>query len=171
MCADSSRVKANVHSHQLPRSGLTAAGFREQAFDEKGLFVLSESGVDENGFGPEETRYYQDCRGQRASVSTGLYASWRTSRSSKSPELNYQGNAIADGNGFILSRGVAHASKEGWKALPHLPDQLPLQPESLAADTACNAGQLGRTLEERSIAAFIPNSFQAGIEHGGQGRL
>ena len=41
--------------------------------------------------------------------------------------------------GFILSRGVTHASEGEWKALPHLLEQLPLQPASLAADTAYNA--------------------------------
>ena len=49
MYADSSVVKANVHSHQLSRSGLTVAEFRERAIEENGLFVLGESGVDENG--------------------------------------------------------------------------------------------------------------------------
>ena len=49
MYADSSLVKATVNSHQLSRSGLTVDQFREQAIEENGLFVLSESGVDENG--------------------------------------------------------------------------------------------------------------------------
>ena len=47
MYADSSLVKANVSSHQLSRSGLAVEEFREQGIEENGLFVLSESGVDE----------------------------------------------------------------------------------------------------------------------------
>ena len=47
--ADSSPVKANVNSHQLSRSELTVQEFREQAIEESGLFVLNESGVDEEG--------------------------------------------------------------------------------------------------------------------------
>ena len=60
MYADSSLVKANVNSHQLSRSGLTVAEFREQAIEENGLFVINETGVDENGFEWERTRNIQD---------------------------------------------------------------------------------------------------------------
>ena len=49
MYADSSLVKANVNSHQLSRSGLTVAEFRERAIEENGLFVLNESKTDGNG--------------------------------------------------------------------------------------------------------------------------
>ena len=63
MYADSSLVKANVNSHQLSRSGLTVEEFREQAIKENGLFVLSESSVDESGMEWEERKYYQDATG------------------------------------------------------------------------------------------------------------
>ena len=70
MYADSSLVKANVNSHQLSRSGLAVEEFREWAIEEKGLFVLNDSGVDENGMEWEETKYCQDsprvvCRSAR----------------------------------------------------------------------------------------------------------
>ena len=42
MYADSSLVRANVSSHRLARSGLTAAEFQEQAVEENGLFALAE---------------------------------------------------------------------------------------------------------------------------------
>ena len=115
MYADSSLVKANVHSHQLSRSGLTVAEFRERAIKENGLFVLSESGVDENGVEWEETRYFQDSKGFLPLSPVDTDARWRTSRPSKPPELNYQDNAIVDRNGFILSRGVTHASEGNGK--------------------------------------------------------
>ena len=70
--------------------------------------------------------------------------------------MNYQDNAIVDRGGFILSRGVTHVSEGEWKALPHLLEQLPLPPISLAADTAYNAGRLRQILEERGITAYIP---------------
>ncbi len=41
-----------------------------------------------------------------------------------------------DRNGFILSRGVTHASEGEWNALPRLLEQLPIQPVSLATETA-----------------------------------
>ena len=63
MHADSSLVKANVNSHQLSCSRLTVEKFREQAIEENGLFVLSESGVDEEGVEQDEARYFQDSKG------------------------------------------------------------------------------------------------------------
>ena len=41
-------------------------------------------------------------------------ARWRTSRPGKSPGLNYQDSAIVNLGGFILSRGVTHASEGLW---------------------------------------------------------
>ena len=40
--------------------------------------------------------------------------------------------------------------------MPELLDELPLQPISLAADTAYNAGRLRDLLEQRGITAYIP---------------
>ena len=153
MYADSSLVKANVNSHQLSRSGLTVAEFREQAIEENGLFVLSESCIDEDGSEWEETRYFQDSKGLLPLSPVDTDARWRNSRPSKPPEMNYQDNAIVNRGGFILSRGVSHASEGEWKALPQLLEHLPLQPVSLAADTAYNAGRLRDLLERKGITA------------------
>ena len=148
---------ASFYSHQLSRSGLTVTEFRERAIEENGLFALTDSGVDENGVEWEETRYFQDSKGLLPLSPVDTDARWRTSRPSKPPELNYQDNAIVDRGGFILSRGVTHASEGEWEALPQLLEHLPLPPISLAADTACNAGRLRRVLEERGITAYIPS--------------
>ena len=104
----------------------------------------------------EETRYFQDSKGLLPLSPVDTDARWRTSRPGKPPGLNYQDNAIVDRGGFILSRGVTHASEGEWKALPHLLEHLPLPPVSLAADTAYNAGRLRQILEERHITAYIP---------------
>ena len=155
-----SLVKANVNSHQLSRSGLTVEEFREQAIEGNGLFVLNESGLDEGRVAREETRYFQDSRGPLPLSPVDTDARWRTSRPGKPPGLNYQDNAqdnaIVDRGGFILSRGVTHASEGEWKAVPQLLEQLPIQPTSLAADTAYNAGRLRQILAERGITACIP---------------
>ena len=156
MYADSSLVKANVHSHQLSRSGLTVAEFRERAIEENGLFALSESGVGENGVEWEERKYYQDSKGHLPLSLVDTDARWRTSRPSKPPELNYQDNAIVDRGEFILSHGVTHASGGEWKVVPQLLGELPIQPTSLAAATAYNAGRLRHLLDQKGITAYIP---------------
>ena len=156
MYADSSLLKSNVNSHHLSRSGLTVAEFEERAIEENGPFTQSWSGVDENGVEWQERKYYQDSKGLWPLSPVDTDARWRTSRPSKPPELNYQDNAIVDRGGFILSREVSHASKGEWKALPQLLEHLPLQPVSLAADTAYNAGRLRDLLERKGITAYIP---------------
>ena len=105
MYADSSLVKANVSSHQLSRSGLTVEEFREQAIEENGLFVLNDSGFDEDGVQREETRYFQDSKGLVPLSPVDTDARWRTSRPGKPPALTYQDNAVVDRGGFVLSRG------------------------------------------------------------------
>ncbi len=157
MYADSSMVNANVNSHQLSRSGLTVEEFREQAIEENGLFILSESGVDEDGVEREETRYFQDSKGLLPLGPVDTDARWRTSRPGKPPGLNYQDNAIVDRGGFTLSRGVTHASEGEWKALPHLLEHLPQQPVSPAADTAYNAGRLRQVLEGGASRPIFPS--------------
>ena len=104
MYADSSLVKANVNSHQLSRSGLTLAEFREQTIKENGLSVLTESGVDETWVKREEKKYFQDSKGFLTLSPMDTDAPWRTIQPNKSPELNYQDNAVVNQNGFILSR-------------------------------------------------------------------
>ena len=58
--------------------------------------------------------------------------------------------------GFILSRGVTHASERESKAVAGLLECLPLSPVSLAADTGCSDGRLHHLLEEQEITAYIP---------------
>ena len=83
-------------------------------------------------------------------------ARWRSSRTGKASGLQYQENVIVHLGGFILSRGVTHASERESKAVPDLLERLPLQPVSLAADTGYSEGSLRELLEERDIAAYIP---------------
>ena len=150
MYADSSLIKANVNSHQLSRSGLTVQEFKEQAIEENGLFVPNESGVDENGVEREETRYFQDSKGHLPLRPVDTDARWRTSRPNRPPELNYQDNAIVDRGGFIISRGVTHASEAEWMAVPYLLEHLPLPSVSLVADTAYNAGRRAAAWRRRT---------------------
>ena len=58
--------------------------------------------------------------------------------------------------GFILSRGVTHASEGEWKAVPDLLERLPLQPVSLAGDTGYNVSKLRQLLADQNIAAHTP---------------
>ena len=43
-----------------------------------------------------------------------------------------------------------------WKAVIGMLEQLPIRPETLAADTACNAGRLRQHLEDLGFTAYIP---------------
>ena len=117
MYADSSLVKANVNSHQLSRSGLSVAEFRERAIEENGLFVLSESKTDENGVEWEETRHFQDSKGHLPLSPVDTDARWRTSRPGKPPGLNCQDNAIVDRGGFILVPGSNPRLGRGMEGL------------------------------------------------------
>ena len=51
MYADSSLVKANVNTHELSRSGLAVSEFQDRSVEGDGLFVLRETGVDDDGTG------------------------------------------------------------------------------------------------------------------------
>ena len=154
--ADSSMVKANVNNFGLSRSDLSVEEFKEQAIEENGLFVLASSTVDDEGVEHQEVSYFQDSRSQLPLSPVDTDARWRTTRSGKFSGLNYQENVVVDLGGFILSRGVTHASEGEWKALPELLEQLPLKPVSLAADTAYSVGQLRELLEGKDITAYIP---------------
>ena len=156
MYSDSSLVKANVSSFGLSHSGMTVAEFQELAVKENDLYVLAESTEDESGVEQIQARYYQDSKGQLPLSPVDTDAYWRTTRPSRPSGLNYQENVIVDRGGFILSRGVTHASRGEWKAEPDLIGRLPFQPVSLTADTAHNAGQLRQLLEDRGITAYIP---------------
>ena len=156
MYVDSSMAKANVNNFGLSRSDLSVDEFKEQAIEENGLFVLASSTVDHQGDERHEVRYFQDARGQLPLSSVDTDARWRSSRPGKPSGLNYQENVVVDLGGFILSRGVTHASEGEWKVLPALLEKLPLRPVSLAADTAYSVGQLRELFEEKGITAYIP---------------
>lgn len=65
-----------------------------------------------------------------------------------------------DLGGFILSRGVTHASERESKAVTGLQEGLPLQSVSLAGDTGYSDGRLRYLLEERDITAYIYRCLQ-----------
>ena len=83
-------------------------------------------------------------------------ARWRTTRAGKASGLQYQENVIVDLGGFILSRGVTHASEREPKAVAGLLEGLPLQRVSLAGDTGYSDGRLRHLLEGQDITAYIP---------------
>ena len=156
MYVDSSLVKANVSGYGLAPSGMTVAEFKEQAIEENGLFQITQTTTDHEGVEHEEIRYFQSPEGRMALNPAHTDARWRTSRSGKASSLQYQENVIVDRGGFILSRGVTHASERESKAVPDLLERLPLQPVSLAGDTGYSEGKLRQLLEERNITAYIP---------------
>ena len=156
MYVDSSLVKANTNSHNLSASGMTVEEFKEQAVQVNGLFVIAETTVDDNGVEHEEARYFQKPDGRLPLSPVDTDARWRTSRPGKPTGLHYQENTIVDLGGFIVSRGVTHASEGEWKAVPGLLERLPLPPISLAGDTGYSVGQLRELLEEEGIMAYIP---------------
>ena len=154
--ADGSLVKANVSGHHLAPSGLTVDEFKERAVEENGLFVLYDSKPDQDGAERKRVRYFQDSGGRINLSPVDTDARWGHKRHSKSLFLSYLENLITDFNGFIVARKISHSSEGEWKAVPELLDQVPVMPESLAADTAYNSGRLRRLLDERGITAYIP---------------
>ena len=153
---DSSLVKANVSGYDLAPSGMTVDEFKEKAIEVNGLFMIAETTVDGDGVEHEEMRYFQNPEGSMPLSPVDTDARWRTSRTGKASGLQHQENVIVDRGGFILSRGVTHASERESKAVPELIKRLPLHPVSLAGDTGCSEGQLRQPLEERNITAYIP---------------
>ena len=118
--------------------------------------MLASSTVDDEGVEHQEVSHFQDAKGQLPLIPVDTDARWRATRSGKSSGLNYQENVIVDLGGFIVARGVTHASEGEWKALPELLEKLPLKPVPLAADTAYSVGQLRELLEGKDITAYIP---------------
>ena len=115
---DSSLVKANVSSYGLTPSGMTVEEFRQQAIEENGLFTLTGTTVDGDGVEHEEVRYFQSPEGRLPLNPVDTGARWRTSRPGKPSGLHYQENVIVDLGGFIVARGVTHASQEDGKPSP-----------------------------------------------------
>lgn len=84
-------------------------------------------------------------------------ARWRTSkRRDTKGKLHYQENVIVEHGGFIVTRKVTHASEGEWKAVGRMLEQLPVTPETFAADTAYTAVRLRKHLDDMGITACIP---------------
>ena len=156
MYADASLVKANAGSFGLVSSGITVTEFEELTVEENGLFVLTETGASQSRVDSEEVRYFQDSKGRLPLNPVDTDARWRTSSSKRPAELCYQDNVIVDLGGFIVARGVTHASQGEWKAVPRLLEQVPIHPVSLTMDTGYSTGELRQILEDRGTKAYIP---------------
>ena len=155
MYVDASLVKANVSGYALESSGMSVAEFKEQAIEENGLFLLTQTIMGDDGVKHEAVRYFQSPEGRMPLNPVDTDARWKTTRAGKASGLQYQENVIVDLGGFILSRGVTHASERESKAVAGLLEGLPLQPVSLAGDTGCSDGWLRHLLEEQDITAYI----------------
>ena len=90
MYVDSSLVKANVNSQDLSPSGMTVEDFKERAIEVNGLFMITETTVDEDGVEREEIRHFQKPDGRLPLSSVDTDARWRTSRPGKPSGLHYQ---------------------------------------------------------------------------------
>ncbi len=170
MYADSSLVRANVSGHNLSPSGMTVEEFREKAVEENDLFVLREQQADEDGAGRESVSYYQDSKGRLRLSQVDTDARWRTTRHDRRPNLHYQENVIVDRGGFIVARKATHASGGDWRPLIGMLEQLPIRPESLAADTGYNDGRLRKYLKDLGIPTYIPvhpNQERSMVTRGG----
>lgn len=142
MYADSSLVGANVNSSRLSPSGMSVEEFKEKAVEENGLFVLRQREVDEDGQEQESVSYYQDAKGRLPLNPVDTDARWRTRRRHETQrKLHYQENVIVERGGFIVARTATHASVGEWKAVDGMLKQLPVKPETFAAD----AGYRGDT--------------------------
>ena len=93
-------------------------------------------------------------------------ARWSTNKRNKRPNLHYKENIIVEGSGFILARRATHGEGD-WKPVIDMLGQLPIKPESLAADTGYSAGPLRKHLEEVGITGPIhPNQKNSGLPRG-----
>lgn len=154
MYVDASLVNANVNCYDLAPSGMTVTEFKEQALEENGLFVLAETTVDDDGIEHKEVRDFQSPEGRMPLNPVDTDARWKTTRAGKASGLQYQENIIVDLCGFVLTRGVTHASERESKAVAGLLEGLPLQPVSPARDTDCSGGRLRHLLEERNLTTY-----------------
>jgi len=155
MYADSTLVKANVSDNGLYPSKMTVEEFQEKAEEENGLFVLKEVKRDEDGSVQEETKYYKDAKGRIPLNPVDLDARWRTHSHDKPTKLCYVENAVADENGFIVARKASRGTEGEWQRIPELLRELPLTPQSLAADSTYSMGELRKHLREQNITAYI----------------
>ena len=84
---------------------MTVEGFKEQAVQVNGLFLIAETTVDEDGVEHETPRHFQKPAGRLPLIPVDTDARWRTSRPGKPAGLHYQENIIVDLGGLIVSRG------------------------------------------------------------------
>ena len=156
MYVDSSLVRANVSGKHLTPSGMTVDEFKEKAVEENDVFVLREQPIGVDGEGKESVSYFQDPKGRLPLSPVDTDARWRTARNDKRAHLHYQENIIVDGGGLIPWGQATHASKGELKAVKGMLTHLPIKPESLAGDTAHNAGRLRKHMEDMNITGDIP---------------
>lgn len=64
MYMDSSVVKANVSEYGLAPSGMTEAGFNEQAVEVNGLYAIAQTAFDGDGVERKAVRYFQSPDGR-----------------------------------------------------------------------------------------------------------
>lgn len=155
MYADSTLVKANVSDNRIYPSEMTVEEFQEKAMEENGLFVVKEVRRDEDGSVQEETKYYQDAKGRIPLNTVDMDARWRTHSHSKPTELCYLESAIADENGFIVSRKASRSTEGEWQRISELLRDSPPAPLSLTADSAYSMGELRKHLQDQNITAYI----------------
>ena len=156
MYADASLVRASVGGHNLSPSGMSVNEFEEKAVEENGLSVLREQQTDEDGAIGESVSHYQDPKGQLRLSEVDTDSRWRTTRHDRRPNLHYQENVTVDRGGCIVARKATHASGGDWRPLIGMLQQLPIRPESLAADTGYNDGRLRKYLKDLDIPTYIP---------------
>ena len=158
MYVDSTLVKANVSGYGLAPSGMTVDEFKEQAIEENGLFMITETTVDEDGAERETARYFQIPEGRMPLNPVDTDARWHTSRAGRASGLQYQENVIVDRGGFILSRGVTHASERESKAVSGLIEKPPFQPVSLAGEAGTVMGDCGNCLRNGASQLTFPST-------------
>ena len=169
MYVDSSLVKANVNSHDLSPSGMSVEEFKEQAVQVNGLFVIAETTVDDNGVEHEEARYFQRPDGRLPLSPVDTDARWRTSRPGKPSGLHYQENVIVDLGGFIVSRGVTHASEASGKQFPICWSVCPCHPPrwlGTPATASASCGNSWRNRASRRTSRSIPDRTPAWCSKG-----
>ncbi|MCE2502263.1 MAG: transposase [Dehalococcoidia bacterium] len=119
MYADASLVKANASSFEMVPSGMTVAEFQELAIEENGLFVLTETSVDDDGV---ESNDCLPPRSQRRYVSLIRYypmtlLARERNRTSEYRRERVRRQTIAEGTFASLDRlGWARTRLRGlWK--------------------------------------------------------